>query len=126
MPAMAPSHVLIVDDNAELRSALGDTLRDSGFGVSAAADGAAALREIAGGQRPDVVLVDLLMPGMDGTEFLEQLRATPGSQGIRVVVITGLASSHVKRLLKADAYLFKPFTPAELTSLVRRLGERDS
>ncbi|BDG09879.1 response regulator [Anaeromyxobacter paludicola] len=121
---MPSPRVLIVDDSQELRSALSDTLRASGFEASTASDGAEALRTIEDGARPDVILLDLLMPGMDGAQFLEQLRASPKNRDIAIVVVTGVASAHVRKLLQADAFLFKPFTPDELTSVVRRVHER--
>ncbi len=121
---MALPRVLIVDDSPALREDMAITLEMSGFEVSVASDGVEALRVMAEGPHPNVILLDLLMPGMDGPQFLEHLRATPGNEDVAVVVVTGLTSPHVRRLVKADAFLFKPFGIDELTSVVRRVGER--
>ncbi len=83
----AHPEVLVVDDDAAARELLRSALERDGWRVSEAADGKAALERIAG-ERPALVLLDLMMPEMDGFEFLEALRAAPGREDVPVVVLT--------------------------------------
>ncbi len=113
--------VLIVDDTADLREAMADILREEGLAVSVAANGREALELLASEPPPDVALVDLLMPEMDGPSFVERLRADPALARIRVIVVTAVASPHVARLVRADAHVFKPFEARELVDALRPL-----
>lgn len=117
----APKHILVVEDAAELRDAVRIMLLDAGFEVSVAEDGDAALRLLARDALPDAVLLDVLMPSMDGAEFLTRMREQPRLAGIPVGVMTGIATSLVAKLIRADAFLFKPFTEQELLQAVRTL-----
>jgi CheY-like chemotaxis protein len=85
---LSGGHVLVVDDDAQTRSLLQRILSQSGWSVSEASSGAAALA-LLDGSTPDLILLDLLMPQMDGFEVLHALRLTPGWQKIPVIVITG-------------------------------------
>lgn len=112
-----PCRVLVIDDNEAHRQVVADVLSDEGYQVSIAAsgeDGLAAARAA----RPDVLLLDLLMPGMDGASVLEELRRDAELAAVPVVVTTGVHTTHVKRLLRPDAVLFKPFGVAELLRAV--------
>jgi CheY-like chemotaxis protein len=117
----AAKHILVVEDSAELRDAVRIMLLDAGFEVSVAEDGDAALRLLASDPLPDAVLLDVLMPSMDGAEFLTRMREQPRLAGIPVGVMTGIATSLVAKLIRADAFLFKPFTERELLQAVRTL-----
>jgi CheY-like chemotaxis protein len=112
-----PRRVLVIDDNEAHRQVVADVLADEGYQVCLAAtgeDGLAAARAAP----PDVLLLDLLMPGMDGAAVLEELRRDAELSGVPVVVTTGVHTSHVKRLLHPDAVLFKPFGISELLRAV--------
>lgn len=111
--------ILIVDDDQFVRAVLRDVLSPRGYQCSEAGDGEEALERVRA-DRPDVVLLDLLMPKMSGIEALEEIRrAYPAS---RVVVITSLASDAlVARALSAGAtgFVFKPFHPIEIQEAVQ-------
>jgi len=83
------SLVLVVDDDADNRETLREVLADEGFTVQTAADGASALALIAGGLRPNVMLLDLMMPGMNGEELIARLRAG-AAPDLPVVVLSAL------------------------------------
>jgi CheY-like chemotaxis protein len=80
--------VMIVDDDDDVRDILTLLLRDEGFTVTAASNGAEAMRAIDGGEHPDVILLDLMMPVMNGWELWEHLRRSPNTAHIPVVVLT--------------------------------------
>jgi CheY-like chemotaxis protein len=88
--------VLVIDDEPLGREVCGDALRKRGWTVEEADDGAVGLRRVAE-THPDVILLDLLMPNMDGFEFLERLRLQPEGRTIPVVVITGKNLSEAER-----------------------------
>jgi two-component system KDP operon response regulator KdpE len=112
------TRLLIVDDDAPLRRALGTTLRANGFGVVEAETGEEGLRAHTA-QRPDVVLLDLALPGMDGMQVLREIRT---SSEVPVVVLTvrDLREDKVAALdAGADDYVTKPFDTEELLARIR-------
>jgi DNA-binding response OmpR family regulator len=123
---VATVRVLVVDDEAIVRDVLTRYLEKEGFLVDAAADGEAAL-ELASRSRPDVVLLDLMLPKVDGLEVFRRLRAR---DDVPVVMITA-KGEEVDRVvgleLGADDYVTKPFSPREVVARIRaviRRGER--
>ena len=110
-------NVLVVEDERNLRETTAELVALAGHDVATAADGAEALSVIAGGFSPDVVVLDLLMPGMDGPSFLDELRRATASPP-RVVVVTGVHSEHLKRLLGVSEVLFKPVGARELLGAI--------
>jgi CheY-like chemotaxis protein len=106
-----PGRVLIVDDDAEVREMLVRTLERQDWTASTAEDGRAALDAVAA-QKPDLILLDLMMPRMDGFEFVTELRKRPEWRAIPIIVITAksltnedrqLLQGHVQKvLLKGD------------------------
>jgi len=114
---MAPvPHVLLAEDDADIRLLIEITLDSIGLSVEGVPDGAAALAA-AGEREPDLVLLDVRMPGMDGFEVCRRMRAMPPLQKTPIVMITGLASDHHAATgLRAGAtdYLVKPFSPREV------------
>ena len=116
--------VLVADDEEDIRLLVCVAVRKAGGTVVAAvADGAQALAA-ARTERPDLLVLDVSMPGASGLEVCEQLRADPAAAGARVLLLSaGASPDDVARGLAAgaDAYLPKPFTVAGLVDQVRRL-----
>jgi CheY-like chemotaxis protein len=110
--------VLVVDDDAEVRGFVAMVLRAAGYQVLTAADGAEALECIAR-QRPDLVLLDLAMPVMDGRQLLRTLRARRVNVPL-VFMSAGYNARLEAERHGADGYLGKPFTRAELLAAVGR------
>ena len=102
--------VLLVDDAAEVRLLLQVLLELDGFTVTSAADGPAGLAAVAA-QRPDVVLLDVQLPGLDGPEVLRALRDEPATADLPVVFLTGAPPEQSGSLLAlgATGVLHKPF-----------------
>jgi cellulose synthase/poly-beta-1,6-N-acetylglucosamine synthase-like glycosyltransferase/CheY-like chemotaxis protein len=118
--------VLVVDDEERIRKMMALTLGRIGFEVTVTSDGAEAL-ECARRAAPDLILSDVMMPGMDGLEMLRQLRSDPLTRAIPVILLTGCNAPEdvVAGLgLGADDYLAKPFDMAELLARVRAKVER--
>lgn len=115
--------ILIVDDDPLLLALLEHHLGAAGFAVSTADSGAAALDAIRM-QRPDVVILDAMMPVMGGVEVLHRLRADPQLCGIKVIMLTTLhGEQHVLKAfeLGASDFVAKPFSADELVSRIARL-----
>jgi CheY-like chemotaxis protein len=118
-----PPLILVVDDNLDAREMYCMYLRHEGFECLEAADGAEALR-LAREHLPVVVLMDATMPGLDGWQAIEQLRAEPDLQGIAVVMLTAHAFEEHRRraaTVGADAFLAKPVLPDDLARQIREL-----
>jgi CheY-like chemotaxis protein len=115
------AHILVVDDNDALRENIAEALELEGYAVAAESSAAAALARLAEDPLPRVVLLDLMMPGMDGGELLARIRGDPRLEGVRVVITTG-ASGMRSKLAAADGVLTKPFGVAELLAALRRIG----
>jgi two-component system response regulator AdeR len=112
--------VLLVDDDDELADVLRQALRESGYAVATVRHGAAAL-DLIGQIQPDVILLDLTMPIMDGWSFVDQYRRGGNANG-RIVLVTGHPNAReISLSLGADAYVGKPF---ELTELLRTLEQQ--
>jgi CheY-like chemotaxis protein len=112
--------LLVVDDQPELRLLIKLTFSGTGFSVREAADGESALAACAA-EAPDVVLLDVMMPGIDGYEVCRRLKSEPRLRNTLVVLMTAgdQATERVRaREAGADLYLPKPFSPAELLRLV--------
>ncbi len=109
-----PLKVLLVDDNAALRDNLAECLEAEGHEVTAACDGNDAMGVLTHQARPDVVVLDLVMPGLDGCEVAAAVRRSPTLRDLRVVLMTGHASDAVSACKDVDAVLEKPFGLGEL------------
>ena len=101
-------HILVVEDDRDLRESLGDALRLEGYNVVCVEHGEAALRHLGTGARPCVILLDLMMPVMDGWTFRQELLKDHDLSGIPVVLMTAATSSRAT-MVTADGILFKPF-----------------
>lgn len=134
MTAERPRRIWVVDDDPELRSLLATYLGDQGYRVRTLADGAqlqARLQGQLGGERPDLLVLDLMLPGDDGLTLLRRLR--DGGDDLPVLMLTARADG-VDRIIGleqgADDYLAKPFLPRELTArieaVLRRRGRSPS
>ena len=115
--------VLVVDDHEDNIELLRARLEARGYEVYGANDGQAALEQV---QRvcPDLILLDMMMPGRSGIEVLEDLRADPELQEVPVVMLTARAQAADREAAEragADRFLSKPFSPAELSRLVEEL-----
>jgi CheY-like chemotaxis protein len=108
--------ILVVEDEPENRLLIGMVLSTEGYQVIPAVDGADALARMAQ-ELPDLILLDLMMPQMNGFEVLERLRADPATVSVPVIVLTALAQERdIERAVSigAQGYVIKPFEPDEL------------
>jgi two-component system, OmpR family, response regulator MtrA len=117
------SLVLIADDDADILSLVKAVLERSGHEVVAASDGTEALASVRA-RKPDLVVLDIAMPEVDGLEVLRRLRADPTTSELPVVLLSARAQeADVERgfAIGASAYLKKPFSPRELSEHVAEL-----
>ncbi|MER7764063.1 response regulator [Streptomyces sp. NPDC097619] len=114
--------VLVVDDNKVIRQLIKVNLELEGFEVVTASDGAECL-DVIHEVRPDVVTLDVVMPRLDGIGTVARLRADPRTSGLPVAIVSACTQYEVESgfAVGADAFLSKPFEPAELIRIVRRL-----
>ncbi|HPA41814.1 MAG TPA: response regulator [Candidatus Hydrogenedentes bacterium] len=119
---MAAKTILVVDDEPDVVSLLETTLKAEGFNVLTAYDGIAAL-DLCTTERPDLVLLDLMMPMMSGYEVCEQIKANPLTKNIPVLCISSAHTPEARaQCFRAGAaeLLKKPFFPAELVAQIGR------
>jgi DNA-binding response OmpR family regulator len=115
------NHILVVDDDPAIRDVVADILEMSDYRVKTATNGAEALAQIRV-EQPAAVLLDLMMPVMDGWEFLRRCRAQAWSAQIPVVVMSAARDvASAARELGAQAYLTKPFDMDAVLAIVHRL-----
>jgi phosphate regulon transcriptional regulator PhoB len=124
-----PARILVVDDEADLRELVSYNLKKEGFAVTTADDGEQALEAISL-ERPDLVVLDLMLPGIQGVELCRMLRERDETSSLPIIMLTA-RTEEVDRVLGlemgADDYITKPFSPRELVARVkavlRRSGE---
>ena len=121
--ARTDDHVLVVEDDRDLRDSLADALQLEGYEVVCAEHGEAALRHLATGARPFVILLDLMMPVMDGWTFRQELLKDSELARIPVVVMTAATASRVASV-EADSVLFKPLEMGAVVGIIQ--GHRPS
>ncbi len=122
MPSESRPCILIVDDNTELATVMQLTLTRAGFEVHAVFSGYQAL-EWLGQRHPDVILLDLMLPGMNGFAVLRQLRANDLGRELPIIVLTARTDPESRRESEsagANDYLTKPVNTAQLVEHVRR------
>ena len=113
--------ILLADDEANLRILVRTTLDDSNYNILEAADGTSAL-DLARQQRPDFLVLDWMMPGINGIDVARTLRQDPSTADIPIIMLTARGQETDKAQggsLKAYAYLVKPFSPLELLQKVQ-------
>jgi CheY-like chemotaxis protein len=121
-PASSPL-VLVADDEPDVRDLVCDILADSGYRTLTAANGKEAI-DLAQRHQPSLIVLDVVMPSMDGYTTMTRLRRDPGTAGIPVIVITGQSSPAYRGLsdgIGATAHVTKPFSPYDLAELVGRI-----
>lgn len=119
---MSKSKILVVDDEPDVVAFMERTLRTEGFDVVSAFDGISAL-DLVDSEKPDLVLLDLMMPMISGYEVCEQIKANPQTQNIPIICVSSAhtpdARAHTLRL-GAATLIVKPFLPMELVAQIRR------
>ncbi len=117
------AQVLVVDDNPDLRAYVSSVLQRQGYQVRTAEQGAAGL-EMATAYKPDLIISDLMMPGVSGLEMIERIRKDPVLRGTPIILLTAKVDDETRLEgveQGADAYLSKPFNDRELLAEVRNL-----
>jgi DNA-binding response OmpR family regulator len=119
-PRKSRMRVLVVDDDPLVRNLLSAVLQDARFDLDEAADGEEAL-SIAAARPPDVVVLDVMMPGVNGFEVCRMLRGDPSFSDTRIVMLTAKTSPATRAEAfdaGADAFFTKPFSPLDLIETV--------
>jgi two-component system OmpR family response regulator len=120
--------ILVVDDDPHIREVVCFALQKAGYQTVTAADGSAALESFAR-ERPVLVILDILMPGMDGTEVCRRLRASPRGAQVPILFVSS-KDDEVDRIvgleMGGDDYVSKPFSPRELVARVRAILRRSA
>jgi DNA-binding response OmpR family regulator len=116
------ARILIVEDHPTMRGAMRLVLEEAGYGVSEAVDGHAAL-EAVGTEPPALVVMDLNLPGVTGSEVLTRLREEDATRTLPVIVVTATGEEGRTRVLElgADGYVTKPFSPGALLQTVEQV-----
>jgi len=119
---VSPFSILLVEDDFDVREALVETLRDRGYLVESASDGEQALQFLRTGARPGVILLDLMMPRMSGSEFRMAQLLDPTLSGLPVVLLSADGRMEEKAVaLKVQGAIRKPIDLDELFSVIERV-----
>jgi|KBSMisStandDraft_5_1062788.scaffolds.fasta_scaffold146945_2 CheY-like chemotaxis protein len=121
---MSSGAILIVDDDNDVRSALSELLEEEGFSVEGAPNGREALARLRGGTvHPAVILLDLMMPGMDGWDFRSEQMRDPRLAAVPVVVVSasGFSQESIRTQFRPAAYMEKPIEGTVLLDVIREL-----
>ena len=122
----APKHILVVEDEADLVELISYNFKKEGFNVDSAMDGETALSKIKKG-RYDLVVLDLMLPGIQGMELCRILRSDPETETLPIIMLTARGEEVDKILgleMGADDYITKPFSPRELVARVKAVLRR--
>ena len=128
MSQSEPSTVLLAEDSLAIRSILAFLLRGRGYSVIECGDGTEALERCLA-DRPNAVILDVMMPGLTGFEVCRALKADPATRAIPVMILTsvtqgaGKTDDHWKALSGADDFMTKPFKAADILQRLTRLME---
>jgi CheY-like chemotaxis protein len=118
------TRVLIVEDERHIIESLAFVLESEGFEVTSELDGEAGLRRVRA-DPPDVLVLDLMMPKMNGLEVLKAIKADPALRSLPVVVLTAKGRQQDRRMAEeigVDAFMTKPFSNRDVVEAVRRLA----
>jgi DNA-binding response OmpR family regulator len=118
--------VLLAEDDADIRDLVTFTLREAGYEVRAFEDGLSALAS-ARDSRPDLAVLDIMMPGMSGLDACRELRTDPATSEVPIILLTARAQEpdiETGFAVGADDYIVKPFSPRELASRVHAVLAR--
>jgi two-component system phosphate regulon response regulator PhoB len=125
-PLMAKGTILVIDDERDLIELVRYNLEKEGYDVIAATDGQSGL-EVATKHAPDLVVLDLMMPGIDGIQICQRLRADPRTARLPVIMLTAKATEADRIVgleMGADDYITKPFSPREVVARVKAVLRR--
>jgi two-component system phosphate regulon response regulator PhoB len=124
---VAKADILIVEDHPTMRRAMRMVLEHEGFEIREAADGQAALALVRE-KAPDLMFLDLNIPGASGAEVLSQIKADPATCAVRVVIVTATGEEGREYVLSlgADDYFTKPFSPLALLQTIDKVMEPGS
>lgn len=119
--------ILVVEDHPTMREAMRLVLEGEGFTIEEASDGDAALAMVRR-DPPDLVFLDLNIPGTSGTDVLSTLKGDPATATVRVIIVTATGEEGRERVIKlgADEYFTKPFSPLAMLRTVERVLDRPS
>ncbi len=120
-----PKKILVVDDERQIVKLVEINLRKAGYEVVAAYDGVEALEKVES-ERPDMLVLDVMMPRMNGFDVLKRLQANPATENIPVIMLTAKAQDadiFAGWQSGVSSYLTKPFNPRELLTFVQRIFE---
>jgi DNA-binding response OmpR family regulator len=118
-----PKHIIVVDDDKEVREIVTFALNCNGFEVAAASNGQ-QLHHLLTSQVPDLIILDVMMPGQNGYQLFHSLRNNPDTQQIPIIIMTAHAENIYERIsadLGAAKHVTKPFHPLDLVEKVRAL-----
>jgi DNA-binding response OmpR family regulator len=119
---MAKAEILIVEDHPTMREAMRLVLEHEGFVIREVADGASALA-MARSDPPDLMFLDLNIPGTSGADVLRELKSDPATASVRVIIVTATGEEGREYVLSlgADEYFTKPFSPTALLRTVEQV-----
>ena len=119
------ARILVVEDHPTMRDAMRLVLEGEGFAIDEASDGDSAL-EMVRANPPDLVFLDLNIPGVSGTDVLRALKGDPATAAVSVIIVTATGEEGRERVIRhgADEYFTKPFSPLALLGTVERVLER--
>ena len=125
---MAAKKILVCDDEPHILHVVAAKLKNGGFKVITAADGEEGIKK-ARSEKPDIIVLDIMMPKMDGYEACKRLKTDPHTKNIPVILLTGVDQAvfrttytqHMGMMTEADDYIAKPVEPEELTKRVEAL-----
>lgn len=120
------SHVLLIEDEPNIAEAIRFILTRDGWSVSTLQDGAAAVAAVHD-QKPDIVILDLMLPGLSGLEIVETLRADPATHSLPVLMLTAKGAGREREAAEragVSRFMTKPFSNADILASVRALAGR--
>ncbi len=123
-----PKRIIVVDDDKEIREIVTFALTRNGFDVAVASNGE-HLQHLLALQTPDLIILDVMMPGLDGYQIFSSLQSDPATQRIPVIIMTAHAENIYERIsvdLGAAEHVTKPFHPLELVEKIKMLLQATS